>query len=65
MNWKELEKKVREIATFRWNCNAVTETIAGVKCDCVLKLSTDHWIVIEITKENNLTKVREDIIETS
>lgn len=61
MNWKELEKKVREVASFRWNCNAVTETIGGVKCDCVLKLLADHWIIVEITKENNLVKIREDI----
>lgn len=61
MNWKELEERVREIASFRWNCNAVTETIAGVKCDCVLKPRADHWIIVEITKENSLSKMREDI----
>lgn len=61
MYWKELEKRVREIASFRWNCNAVTETIAGVKCDCVLKLHADHWIIVEATTENTLAKVREDI----
>lgn len=61
MNWKDLERKVREIASFRWSCNATTETIAGVKCDCVLKPSTDRWIVVEITKENRLNKLRQDI----
>ena len=62
MNWKELEKRVREVASCRWNCNAVTEIIAGVQCDCVLKPRKDYWIVVEITTENNsLTKVREDI----
>lgn len=61
MNWKELEKKVRDIASFRWNCNAVTETIAGVKCDCVLKPYADRWVIVEITNENRLAKVREDI----
>lgn len=61
MDWKTLEKKVRDIASFRWNCSAVTETIAGVKCDCVLKPHLDHWIIVEITKEDNLSKVREDI----
>lgn len=63
MNWDELEKRVREIASFRWNCNAVTETIAGVKCDCVLKPALDHWIIVEITKESSLSKIREDIVK--
>ena len=59
--WKNLEQKVRDIASFRWSCNSVAETIAGVKCDCVLKPQKDHWIIVEITEENSLHKVREDI----
>lgn len=61
MTWSEFEGKIREIAGFRWNCNAAAETIAGVKCDCVLKPTDERWIVIEITMESNLAKVREDI----
>ena len=61
MGWKNLEEKVRDIASFRWNCNAIPETIAGIKCDCVLKPDSDNWVVIEITEERNLQKVREDI----
>lgn len=61
MNWSDFESRVREISSFRWNCNAVTETIAGVKCDCVLKPSLDRWIVVEVTKEKKLSKIREDI----
>lgn len=61
MIWREMEKLVRQIASYKWNCVAYTETIAGVQCDCVLKPSIDHYIIIEITQENNLTKVREDI----
>jgi hypothetical protein len=61
MTWQIFEKKVREIAQFRWDCDAVTETIAGVKCDCVLKPSAEEWILIEITKERNLKKVRTDV----
>lgn len=38
MTWQVLEQKVRDIASFRWNCAAIPETIAGVKCDCVLRL---------------------------
>lgn len=59
--WKELEQRIRRIASYRWNCNATTETIAGVKCDCVLKPQQDEWIVVEITEESSITKVRTDI----
>lgn len=60
MGWQSFEQKIREIASFRWRINAVAETIAGIKCDCVLK-EQDRWIVIEITEENKLDKVRTDI----
>lgn len=59
--WQSLEKKVRDIASYRWNCNATTETIAGVKCDCVLKPDAEQWIIVEITEESNINKVRKDI----
>ncbi|MBQ7329433.1 MAG: hypothetical protein IJX01_05960 [Oscillospiraceae bacterium] len=63
MDWKALEQKVRAIASLRWNCNASAETIAGIKCDCVLKPEDDRWVIVEVTKENNLDKVRSDIIK--
>lgn len=61
MSWQELENQVRTIAESRWNCNAIAETVASVKCDCVLKPDFDRWIAIEVTEERNLQKVREDI----
>lgn len=61
MTWQNFEEKVRDVARFRWDCDAVTETIAGVKCDCVLKPSSEEWILVEITKERNLKKVRTDV----
>lgn len=63
MLWQDFENRVRSIAQARWRCNAVAETIAGIKCDCVLKLDRDRWIAIEITKENDLDKVRKDILK--
>lgn len=59
--WQDLERRIRNIASNRWNCNATTETIAGVKCDCVLKPQPDEWIIVEITEESSLEKVRTDI----
>ena len=61
MTWQNFESKIREIASLRWNCNAAPETIAGVKCDCVLKPSEDQWIIVEATVECSLDKVRTDI----
>ena len=51
MDWKTLEQKVRTVAALRWNCNATTETIAGIKCDCVLKPTDDYWNTIFTTGE--------------
>ena len=59
--WQSLEEKVRNIASYRWSCNATTETIAGVKCDCVLRLHDDECVIVEITEENSIHKVRNDI----
>lgn len=61
--WQSSETAVRNIANYRWNCNAVAETISGIKCDCILKPGADHWIAIEITEERDLQKVRADILK--
>lgn len=61
MTWQEFEKFVREIASFRWGCSATSRVIGGIRCDCVLEISADHWAVVEITQENNLEKIRTDI----
>lgn len=61
MDWKALEASVRQTATYIWDCPAQKEIIAGVECDCVLRKENDYWIIIEITKQNNLGKVRDDL----
>ena len=61
MTWQCLEERIRKIASFRWDCNAVSETIAGIKCDCILKPSLDQWVAIEITERRDLDKIRSDI----
>lgn len=60
-DWKVFEKKVREIAHFKWDkeCNALN--IAGVDVDGVIKLDSKECICIEISVRNDLGKVREDI----
>jgi hypothetical protein len=60
-NWQTLELRVREIASYLWNCSATPETLNGVKVDCVLRQKRDYWILIEITVEDNLDKLRTDL----
>ncbi|WP_143786063.1 hypothetical protein [Olsenella sp. An290] len=59
--WQELEKSVREIASLRWKCRATTEIIAGVKCDCILHISDEETVAVEITQQHNINKIRKDI----
>lgn len=61
MNWKQLEEHVRLIASCKWAAAANPEHVNGVDVDCVLKPASDRWVVIEITKENTLDKLREDL----
>lgn len=61
MTWQEFEQRIREIAQSRWNCTAHTETVASVKCDCVLKPSLDYWVFVEITQNHSIDKVRSDV----
>lgn len=63
MEWQEFEKYVREIASFRWGCSAVSKTYNGVRCDCILEVSADHWVAVEITQERDLDKIRRDILK--
>lgn len=58
--WQDFEKHVRTIASAKWSTVALAEEIAGVKCDCVLKPQSTHWVFIEITQTATLTKRRDD-----
>lgn len=61
MEWQKFEKAVREYANYIWNAPAQAEHVNGVDLDCVLKLDDDSWVIVEITQENTLTKIRKDI----
>jgi len=65
MDWQQLEKAVQQIAENHWSCSARPETLAGVKCDIVLRPSPEEWVVIEVTKEKSLTKLRQDLAKLS
>lgn len=60
-SWSSLEDYVRQICSLRWNAEARAENIAGIDIDCVVKLRPDYYIIVEITENDTLSKVREDI----
>jgi hypothetical protein len=63
--WQTLEENVKILSSFIWNCNAISETISGVKLDCVLKPEANYWVLVEITENNTINKVRTDIAKFS
>ncbi|MFD1775167.1 NACHT domain-containing protein [Paenibacillus rhizophilus] len=65
MNWQMTEDRVRKLASFLWSSNAEPEHIAGVNIDCVIKIRSDYWILIEITQNETLGKLRDDLAKFS
>jgi hypothetical protein len=60
-SWQKFESDIREIARLKWGVEPKQKTISGVKFDCVLEIAWDRLVIIEITKNNTLDKVRGDI----
>ena len=58
--WKNFEKIVLNLASVKWGLSARPETINGINHDCVIKFKDNYWIIIEITKEKSLDKLRGD-----
>jgi energy-coupling factor transporter ATP-binding protein EcfA2 len=59
--WQELETIVRMIASALYDSEAVPKEVDGVKCDVVIEKEEDYIILIEISKENTLDKMRTDL----
>ena len=51
---------VLNLANVKWGFPARPETINGINHDCVIKVKDNYWIIIEITKERTLDKLRGD-----
>lgn len=60
-NWKVLENYVRGLASLKWSVPCKPEHIDGVDFDGVCRVSADEIILIEITTERTLQKVRDDL----
>src|SRR5690554_4022055 len=63
--WQKLEKDVQELAQVIWSSPASPETVNGVKCDCVVKVRPDYWVLVEISKSSTLEKLRTDLAKFS
>ena len=50
ISWQQVEDDIRKLAEAIWGVNALPEEVSGVKCDIVLKLKRDYWIIIEVSK---------------
>lgn len=61
MDWKNLEENVRKLAGAVWGGDAIPELEAGIRCDIILRHRPDYWILIEISKQDSLAKLREDL----
>ena len=59
--WAQLESRVRTLASYIWNADATKEVLHGVHFDAVLRLESDRWVLIEITKSTTLEKLRTDL----
>ncbi len=60
-NWARFEDKVRDIASLIWGSRPSPENVGGVDVDAVLHLDRQLSILIEITEDRTLGKVRSDV----
>ncbi|GEC96043.1 hypothetical protein ZRA01_21160 [Zoogloea ramigera] len=61
IKWQDLERLVRTVAEAKFGATARAEDIAGVKCDCVIRLNDGSVVLVEISKETSLDKLRTDL----
>jgi len=64
-SWKELEEIVRTLSELKFGGPARHETIAGVRCDCVIHLRDGSAVIVEVSKESTIEKLRTDIAKFS
>jgi len=65
VNWKILEDKVRSLASSKWGRPATAAMINNVHFDCVVEISENHRIVIEVSKSSTIEKLRTDLAKFS
>lgn len=63
ITWKTLEDSVRSIAAIKWKAPATAMHLAGINFDAVVEPTPEELIVIEVTKRDDLSKIRDDIVK--
>lgn len=63
ITWQSLEDSVRSIASIKWLASATPQHLAGVNFDAVVEPSSEELVLIEVTKRDDLSKIREDIVK--
>lgn len=61
VKWQVLENLVRAVAETKFGATARAEDIAGVRCDCVIHLDDGSVVLVEISKETTIDKLRTDL----
>ncbi len=59
--WRELEDRVRALAKLIWDRECVPTHISGTNVDGVIVVRPDYYVLLEITEQNDLDKVRNDL----
>jgi hypothetical protein len=59
-SWRSLEQYVRHVGQILWHKPLLPERIDGVNFDGVARLTDDEIILVEITEEFSLDKIRSD-----
>jgi energy-coupling factor transporter ATP-binding protein EcfA2 len=59
--WQDTETLVRLVAESKFGATARAEDIAGVRCDGVIHLGDGSVVLLEVSNERSLKKLREDL----
>ncbi|OAI12116.1 hypothetical protein A1507_19200 [Methylomonas koyamae] len=60
-SWRSLEQYIRHLGQIIWDKPLLPERIDGVNFDAVADISDEENIIVEITEEHNLNKIRTDV----
>ena len=54
MTWQSLERLVRKFSEVKFGASARAEDIAGVKCDCVIRLNDGSAVIVPAGARHNV-----------
>lgn len=60
-SWQKLQTYVLDLAATLWSRPAAPDRIDGVNFDGVIRVSEEEVVLIEITEEHSLSKIRTDV----